>query len=71
MRDQEFNLEEIIKLYINCGMESHPVPAQFSTSASHHNRGKPTAGKDADRQIHPKASPASRICVRRGHFISK
>jgi hypothetical protein len=70
MRNQEFNLEEIIRLYINSGIESHPVPAQFSTSCSHRNGGKPTAGKDADRQIHRKASPASRICVARGHFIS-
>src|SRR5690242_2921320 len=51
MRNQEFNLEEIPKLHIGSGIESHPVLAQFSASSSHRDRGKPTAGKDADRQI--------------------
>ena len=70
MRNQEFNLEEIVKLHISSAIKSHPVLAQFSTSSSHRKRGKPSAWKDADRQIHPIALPASRICVKRGHFSS-
>ena len=68
MWSQEFNLHEIIRLHINSGMQSHPALTQFSTSASYRSRGKPAAGKEADRQIHRITLPASGICVRRGHF---
>ena len=44
---RKFNLNEIVKLHID-PMYSHPALTQSSTSASHRNRRKPTARKDAD-----------------------
>jgi len=68
VRSRKFNLNEIVKLHIDPGMQSHPALTQSRTPASHRNRRKPAARKDANPQLLRIPLPASAIRVRPSHL---
>jgi hypothetical protein len=68
MRSRKLDLDQIVELHIDPGMQGHPALTKSSASASHCDRRKPAAWKDADTQLLRIPLPASGIRAGRGHL---